>query len=195
MRRMIFLAGLMLAVVAFLPGNARPAVGGTDLPFKSSFTGTSTLNLQTGHVHNVSSGPSSHFGLGVIEQDGYLVPDPLRPGVFTLITTNARRAPLVPRDGRLAHPDIAVQVLARRSPAREAEGGVGASVGCRACPHDEGDVLVTALARVRSVAPGKPPRAPRGHLEEPDPGRGGRGWRHSGPQCRPQRVLRLVAGA
>jgi hypothetical protein len=68
-------------------GTARPAVGGTDLPFKSSFTGTSTLNLQTGHVHNVSSGPASHFGIGLIEQDGYLVPDPTRPGVFTLITS------------------------------------------------------------------------------------------------------------
>lgn len=87
MRRTIFLAGLVLAVAAFLPGSARPAVGGTDLPFKSSFTGTSTLNLQTGQVHNLSSGPASHFGISRIEQDGYLIPDLTRPGVFTLITS------------------------------------------------------------------------------------------------------------
>lgn len=87
MRRTIFLAGLVLAIAAFLPGSARPAFGGTDLPFKSSFTGTSTLNLQTGHVHNVSSGTASHFGLALIEQDGYLIPDLTRPGTFNLVTS------------------------------------------------------------------------------------------------------------
>jgi hypothetical protein len=84
---MILLAGLVLAVGVLSPGSARPAVGGTDLPFKSSFSGTSALNLQTGHVHNLSIGTATHFGLGLIEQDGYLIPDPTRPGTFTIVTS------------------------------------------------------------------------------------------------------------
>jgi hypothetical protein len=87
MRKLILIAGLILALGVLLPGSARPAAHGTDLPFKSAFTGTSTLNLQTGHVLNVSTATGTHFGLSLLEQEGYLIPDLTRPGMFNLVTS------------------------------------------------------------------------------------------------------------
>ena len=54
MRRVILLAGLVLALGALLPGSARPAAGGSDLPIKASFSRQSRLNLQTGAVNDAS---------------------------------------------------------------------------------------------------------------------------------------------
>lgn len=74
MRRVTLLAGLALAAGVFLPGSALPAVGGSDLPFTASQSGSSTLNLVTGQAHLLTTGPVSHFGLGAVEQDLQLVP-------------------------------------------------------------------------------------------------------------------------
>lgn len=68
MRRVIFLAGLALAVGVLVPGSALPAVGGSDLPLKGSFSGTTTHNLVTGHLDAVSTGELTHFGLATLEQ-------------------------------------------------------------------------------------------------------------------------------
>ena len=86
MRRMILLAGLVLAVGVLLPGSARPAAGGTDLPFSfSGATGHSTLNLQTGQLHiSFDPGPLMHFGWSTNEQDGYAIPG--GPGTFNVFT-------------------------------------------------------------------------------------------------------------
>lgn len=74
MRRVILLTGLALAVGVFLPGSALPAMGGSDLPFTASQSGTSTTNLVTGQAHLLTTGPVNHFGLAAFEQDLQLVP-------------------------------------------------------------------------------------------------------------------------
>jgi hypothetical protein len=68
MRKAIFLASLALAVGALVPGSALPATGGSDLPLKGSFSGTTVHNLATGHLDAVSSGEFTHFGSSTLEQ-------------------------------------------------------------------------------------------------------------------------------
>ena len=48
LRRLIFLASLVLAVVAMSPSAALAAAHGTDRPLTGTATGTTTLNLITG---------------------------------------------------------------------------------------------------------------------------------------------------
>jgi hypothetical protein len=62
MRRMIFLAGLALAVGLLVTGSALPAVGGSDLPLDGTFSGTTTHNLATGHLDGLSTGELTHLG-------------------------------------------------------------------------------------------------------------------------------------
>lgn len=75
MRKVILFAGLVLALIVFLPGSAFSATGGTDLPYKASFTGHTTLNLLTGQLHFDSIGTGTHNGLTTTVQDGYAIPD------------------------------------------------------------------------------------------------------------------------
>jgi hypothetical protein len=50
------------------PGGAQASVGGSDLPFTGSFTGSSAHNLATGEFHAVWTGEASHFGISNLEQ-------------------------------------------------------------------------------------------------------------------------------
>ena len=74
MRRIILLAGLVLAVGVLPSGSALAAVGGSDLPLKGSVSGTSEHNLSTGNLHAVSTGRLTHFGLTKVEQTALVVP-------------------------------------------------------------------------------------------------------------------------
>ena len=86
MRKMILLAGLVLALGAFLPGSARPATGGSDLPLKGTASGYFTLNLMTGQTHIVgTSGELTHLGLWTSVQDQQLIPTGV-PNTFNLVT-------------------------------------------------------------------------------------------------------------
>jgi len=92
MRRIILLAGLVLAVGVLPSGSALAAVGGSDLPLKGSVSGTSAHNLATGVVDAVSSGQLTHFGRTTVEQTALVVP--VGPttfswsGTFTLTAAN-----------------------------------------------------------------------------------------------------------
>ena len=81
MRRLILLAGLALALGLVVPANALPAVGGSDLPFMTTQSGTSTLNAQ-GQGTGISTGTASHFGLVTFEQRLQLAPTGV-PGTFS----------------------------------------------------------------------------------------------------------------
>ena len=72
MRRIILLAGLVLAVGVLPSGSALAAAGGRDLPFKGSVSGTSVHNLTTGHVDAVSTGQLTHFGLTTVDQTAWV---------------------------------------------------------------------------------------------------------------------------
>lgn len=92
MRKMILLAGLVLALGAFLPGSARPASGGSNVPLKGTASGSFTLNLLTGQSHVVStSGQLSHLGLSTIAQDQQLIPTGV-PTVFNLVAAGSLTA-------------------------------------------------------------------------------------------------------
>jgi hypothetical protein len=85
---------------------------------------------------------------------------------------DARRAPLAPREWRLAHATVrARDVLAGRAAAGEAEGRVRAAVSARPRPDRERHALPAPRAAARDVAPREPPRVARGELEDPDPRR------------------------
>ena len=73
-RSLTLLAGLALALSGLLSGNALSAAGGSDLPFKASPSGYSTLNLLTGEVHIVGSGTGTHGGLTTAEEYGQAIP-------------------------------------------------------------------------------------------------------------------------
>jgi hypothetical protein len=62
LRKLIFLSGLVLAVVALSPAAAMGAAKGTDRPLKGTTTSTTTINLITGAGTTVSSGQMSHLG-------------------------------------------------------------------------------------------------------------------------------------
>jgi hypothetical protein len=68
MLRVILVAGLVLAFSLLGPGGAQASVGGSDLPFKGSFAGSSAHNLATGEFHSVWTGEASHFGISNLEQ-------------------------------------------------------------------------------------------------------------------------------
>jgi hypothetical protein len=68
MLRVILLAGLLSAFGLLGPGGAQASVGGSDLPFTGSFTGSSAHNLATGEFHAVWTGEASHFGISNLEQ-------------------------------------------------------------------------------------------------------------------------------
>jgi hypothetical protein len=66
------LAGAVLALGALAPASALADVGGSNLPFKGTMNGTSTVDLTTlvGGVadgHAVLTGTASHFGLRTSE--------------------------------------------------------------------------------------------------------------------------------
>ena len=92
MRRIILLAGLVLAVGVLPSGSALAAVGGSDLPLKGSVSGTSEHNLSTRDLHAVSTGRLTHFGLTKVEQTALVVPaGPTTfswTGTFTLTAAN-----------------------------------------------------------------------------------------------------------
>jgi hypothetical protein len=72
MLRVILLAGRLSAFGLLGPGGAQASVGGSDLPFTGSFTGSSAHNLATGQFHSVWTGEASHFGISNLEQDAQI---------------------------------------------------------------------------------------------------------------------------
>lgn len=85
MRRTILLAGLALAIGVLLPGTALSAAGGSNLPLKGSFSGTSTYNPATHTAHILLTGTATHFGLMTFEQDAQVVPT--GPSTFSFTGT------------------------------------------------------------------------------------------------------------
>lgn len=67
------LLGTTLAAALFA-GTARPAAGGSDLPFSASMAGTGSVSLVTGQAHNVLTANASHFGLSRVEEFSQIVP-------------------------------------------------------------------------------------------------------------------------
>jgi hypothetical protein len=74
MRNISFLALCALAAAVLLPVSGLAAAGGSNLPFKGSGSGTTTLNLLTGQVEVIGTGPISHMGMTSVEQHAQLVP-------------------------------------------------------------------------------------------------------------------------
>jgi hypothetical protein len=62
LRRFVFLTGLVLALAATSPSAALAAAHGTDRPLTGTYTGTATLNLDTGAQTGSFSGHLSHLG-------------------------------------------------------------------------------------------------------------------------------------
>lgn len=62
LRRLIFLSGLVLAVVAISPAAAMGAANGTNRPLTGTITSTTTVSLITGAGTSVTSGHMSHIG-------------------------------------------------------------------------------------------------------------------------------------
>jgi hypothetical protein len=62
LRKLVFLSGLVLAVVAMSPAAAIGAAKGTDRPLTGTTTTTTTVSLITGVGTSVSSGHLSHLG-------------------------------------------------------------------------------------------------------------------------------------
>jgi hypothetical protein len=62
LRKLIFLSGLVLAVVAMSPAAAMGAAKGTNRPLTGTLTTITTVNLITGAGTQVSSGHLSHLG-------------------------------------------------------------------------------------------------------------------------------------
>jgi hypothetical protein len=62
LRKLIFVSGLVLGVVAMTPAAAVGAAKGTDRPLKGTITTTTAVNLITGAGTQVSSGHLSHLG-------------------------------------------------------------------------------------------------------------------------------------
>ena len=90
MRRMLFLAGLVLAL-GLVPGSGVSAVRGTDLPLKGTAHGVFTADLATGRVHIAGTGGElSHLGLWTSSQDAQLVPT--GPGQWALFAFNGSMA-------------------------------------------------------------------------------------------------------
>jgi len=72
MLRVVLLAGLHSAFGLLGPGGAQASVGGGELPFTGSFTGSSAHNLATGEFHSVWTGEASHFGISNLEQHAHV---------------------------------------------------------------------------------------------------------------------------
>ena len=72
MLRVLSLAGHVLAFGLLGPGHAQASVGGSDLPFTGSFSGSSAHNLATGEFHSVWTGEASHFGISNLEQQAQI---------------------------------------------------------------------------------------------------------------------------
>lgn len=62
LRRLIFLATVVLAVVGLSPSAALAAANGTSRPLTGTATGTSTVNLLTGATTVDATGHLSHLG-------------------------------------------------------------------------------------------------------------------------------------
>ncbi len=86
-RRGTLLAGLVLAVAAFAPGSALADVGGSNLPLKGSFTGTSTYYPATCAAHIVITGQMTHLGLMTLEQDACITHTPDNQ-TYTIVSGN-----------------------------------------------------------------------------------------------------------
>lgn len=74
MRRHLLATSLALALIAVFPGIALSATGGSNLPVVGSQTGVCTMNLVTGQQHCLSSGPISHLGWAITDQEFLVMP-------------------------------------------------------------------------------------------------------------------------
>ena len=81
MRRLLLVVTLTLAAGVLLPGRALPAPGGTDLPFSASMAGQGTVDLSSGHAHNLLVARATHFGLATLEESSLI--RPIAPGAFS----------------------------------------------------------------------------------------------------------------
>jgi hypothetical protein len=69
LRRLMFLASLVLAVAALSPATALGAAKGTDRPVSGKTTSTSTVDLATGIGISDGSGQVSHLGAFTFHND------------------------------------------------------------------------------------------------------------------------------
>jgi hypothetical protein len=69
LRRLIFLASLVLAVAALSPATALGAANGTDRPVSGKTTSTSTVDLATGIGISDGRGQVSHLGAFTFHND------------------------------------------------------------------------------------------------------------------------------
>ena len=86
LRRLIFLASLVLAVAAMSPSAALAAAHGTNRPLTGTATGTTTLNLLTGDAASVFTGHLSHLGAETGTDELTVIAD-LVTGTFTYTGT------------------------------------------------------------------------------------------------------------
>jgi hypothetical protein len=70
--RVFLVTGLVSGFGLLGPGAAQASVGGSDLPFTGSFTGSSAHNLATGEFHAVWTGEASHFGISNLEHQAQI---------------------------------------------------------------------------------------------------------------------------
>jgi hypothetical protein len=83
MRRLLFVATMVVLVGALLPAVASPSAGGKDLPFSARMLGVGTVDLQTGQAHNLLIANATHFGLAKLEEFSQIVPT----GTGTFLST------------------------------------------------------------------------------------------------------------
>jgi hypothetical protein len=112
MRKLILLAGLILALGVLLPGSARSAVGGTDRPFTGNTVGSASFvpdqSCPLGFRSVVeTSGTASHLGLVSFSTDHcFAPPNLLTQGQGTFVAANGDELYLT-YTGECTPPDFA----------------------------------------------------------------------------------------
>lgn len=69
--KLLLFSALLWGVVGVLAGSAFSAAGGTNLPLKGSFSGTSELGGNDDQLHVSTAGLISHLGRTTVEQSGF----------------------------------------------------------------------------------------------------------------------------
>jgi hypothetical protein len=86
LRRLLFLASLVVAVAALSPAAAQGAAKGTDRPLKGTSTSTSTIDLATGTGTSDGTSQLSHCGTTTFHND--FTYTPTGPDTFSLVGTD-----------------------------------------------------------------------------------------------------------
>jgi hypothetical protein len=85
------LAGLALALVALSPASAPAKAGGTDRPYKGTFSGTVSVNLQTLEITSDATGVAAHLGKYATSLEGAIAITPegtTGSGTQTIVAAN-----------------------------------------------------------------------------------------------------------